>query len=48
MSEEKMEPLPMKYFKNASTEFVANMPLLANDNAFLQDIASRSVKQYHG
>lgn len=46
MEEEKKEPLPLKYFKNASTEFVANMPLLANDNAFLQDISSRSVASW--
>jgi hypothetical protein len=34
-------PVPFTYFANAQTEFASSIPLVANENAFLGDIAFR-------
>ena len=36
-----LEPVAMTHFPKASTEFSAKLPLIANENAFLGDIATR-------
>jgi hypothetical protein len=36
-----LEPVAMNYFSKASTEFASKIPLIANENAFLGDIATR-------
>ena len=34
-------PVPLTYFANAQTEFASTIPLVANENAFLGDVAFR-------
>ena len=40
MSEEE-KPVPLTYFPKAQTEFSTTIPLVANENAYLGDIAYR-------
>ena len=34
-------PVPLTYFANAQTDFASTIPLVANENAFLGDVAFR-------
>ena len=38
-----IEPLAFQHYANAQTEFTKTLPLIANENAFLGDIATSLV-----
>ena len=38
---EEAAPVPLTYFANAQTEFASTIPLVANENAYLGDVAFR-------
>ena len=38
-----VEPVAMTYFSKASSDFASKIPPIANENAFLGDIATSSV-----
>jgi len=41
-----VEPVAMTYFSKASSDFSSKIPLIANENAFLGDIATSSVSSF--
>jgi hypothetical protein len=41
-----VEPVAMTYFSKASSDFASKIPLIANENAFLGDIATSSVLSF--